>query len=75
MRAISRLLGYHHATISRYLPASAARPEYGPRMAVESKLEPHKPYLRERLLAGVWNGAVLPRELFERGASRTVAPC
>jgi hypothetical protein len=44
-------------------------------MAVESKLEPHKPYLRERLLAGVWNGAVLPRELFERGASRTVAPC
>jgi transposase len=67
IRAISRLLGYHRTTISRYLAAPAPRPEYGPRIAVESKLEPYKPYLRERLLVGVWNGAVLLRELRERG--------
>jgi transposase len=28
---------------------------------------PYKPYLRERLLVGVWNGAVLLQELRERG--------
>ena len=67
IRAISRLLGYHRTTISRYPAGPAARAEYGPRMAPESKLEPHKPYLRERLLVGVWNGAVLLQELRERG--------
>ncbi len=32
-----------------------------------SKLEPYKPYLGERLQAGVWNARVLLRELRERG--------
>lgn len=31
-----------------------------------SKLEPYKPYLDERLKAGVWNAQVLLRELRER---------
>jgi len=31
-----------------------------------SKLEPFKPYLKDRLQAGVWNAQVLLRELRER---------
>jgi transposase len=31
-----------------------------------SKLEPFKPYLKERLQAGVWNAQVLLRDLRER---------
>ena len=42
-------------------------PVYGPRPAVASKLDAFKPYLEERLRAGVWNGRVLLRELRERG--------
>jgi transposase len=38
---------------------------YGPRVAAPSKLEPHKGYLKWRLRAGVWNAAVLLRELRE----------
>ena len=34
-----------------------------------SKLEPFKPYLKERLQAGVWNAQVLLRELRERNYS------
>ena len=67
IRAISRLTGYHRTTITRYLRAPTARPMYGPRVAVEGKLEPFKRYLKERLQAGVWNGSVLLRELRERG--------
>lgn len=42
---------------------------YGPRVAAPSKLEPYKVYLKERLRAGVWNAAVLLRELRERNYS------
>ena len=52
IRAISRLTGYDRKTISRYLLAPTGRPVYGPRPAPESKLEPFKPYLKERLQAG-----------------------
>jgi hypothetical protein len=41
-------------------------PEYGPRAAQPSKLDAFKPYLEERLRAGVWNARVLWRELRER---------
>jgi hypothetical protein len=34
-----------------------------------SNLEPFKPYLKERLKAGVWNAQVLMRELRERNYS------
>ncbi len=40
---------------------------YGPRSPAQSKLEPFKSYLPERLRAGVWNGRVLLRELRGRG--------
>ena len=66
IRAISRLTGYGRKTIRKYLLAPAGRPVYGPRPAAASKLEPFKPYLKERLQAGVWNAQVLLRELRER---------
>src|SRR5580700_10268492 len=51
---------------SIYWRRPAGRPAYGPRPAAVSKLEPFKPYLKERLQAGVWNAQVLLRELRER---------
>lgn len=66
IRAISRLTGHDRKTIGRFLLAPAGRPVYGPRPAPASKLEPFKPYLKERLKAGVWNAQVLLRELRER---------
>jgi len=65
VRAISRLTGYDRKTISRYLLAPAGRPVYGPRATPVSKLGPFKPYLKDRLQAGVWNAQVLLRELRE----------
>lgn len=69
VRAISRLTGYDRKTINRYLAEPSSRPVYGPRVAAPSKLESHKWYLKERLRAGVWNAAVLLRELRERNYS------
>ena len=66
IRAISRLTGYDRRTITRYLLKVTGKPSYGPRPAPVSKLEPFKPYLKERLQAGVWNAQVLLRELGER---------
>lgn len=66
VRAISRLTGYSRGTISKYLLAPTGRPVYGPRPAAVGKLDPFKPYLNERLQAGVWNARVLLRELRER---------
>ncbi len=66
IRAISRLTGYDRKTIGKYL-ISAEIPSYGPRVAVASKLEGFKPYLEERMRAGVWNARVLLRELRQRG--------
>ena len=56
-------------TIRKYLLMPAGRPVYGPRPAPASKLEPFKPYLKERLQAGVWNAQVLLRELRGRNYS------
>ena len=67
VRAIGRLTGYDRKTIRRYLAAPDRRPVYGPRVVAPSRLEPFKVYLQERLQAGVWNAAVLLRELRERG--------
>jgi transposase len=69
IRAISRLTGYDRKTISRYLLAPVSRPVYGPRSAPVSKLESFKPYLNDRLQAGVWNARVLLRELRQRSYS------
>jgi transposase len=61
--AISNLTGYDRKTIRKYLLKATANPVYGPRAAPDSKLEPFKGYLGERLQAGVWNARVLLREL------------
>jgi hypothetical protein len=69
IRAISRLTGYDRKKIGRFLLAPSGKPVYGPRAASPSKLEPFKPYLKERLQAGVWNAQVLFRELRKRNFS------
>jgi transposase len=66
IRAISRLTGLDRKTIRRYLIAPEL-PVYGPRAARASKLDEFKPYLKDRLLAGVWNARVLQWELQQRG--------
>ena len=67
IHAISELTGMDRKTIRKYLLDPTARPAYGPRTAsTTSKLETFKPYLEDRLQAGVWNARVLLRELRER---------
>ena len=67
IRAISRLTGYDRKTISKYLIHPAGVPTYGPRAKQPGKLDRLRPYLQERMQAGVWNARVLLRELRERG--------
>jgi transposase len=66
IRAISELTGWDRKTIRKYMQAAGVTPEYGPRPAQPSKLDAFKPYLEERLRAGVWNARVLLRELREQ---------
>lgn len=63
---IHRLTGFDRKTIRKYLQ-HPERPRYGPRTSRPSKLESYKPYVAERLGAGVWNARVLLRELRARG--------
>ncbi len=70
VRGISRQLGLSRNTVRRYLRDIAQSPDYGPRAARPSKLDPFKPYLRERIEAAkpYWIPAVvLCRELQTRG--------
>jgi len=67
IQAISRLLGFDRKTIRRYLLKPEGTPAYGPRPRLPSKLDTFKPYVEERLKAGVWNAQVLLRELRARG--------
>ena len=69
IQGISKLIGWDRKTIRKYLQQPDALPEYGPRREQASKLDPFKPYLEERLRAGVWNACVLLRELRERNYS------
>lgn len=64
--AISVLTGCDPKTIRKYLD-NPQTPRYGPREKRPSLLDPYKPYLKERLAAGVWNAVVLLRELQARG--------
>lgn len=50
-------------TPRKYLQAPEAAPRYGPRAAQPGKLDPHKPYLEDRLKAGVCNAEVLLGEI------------
>ena len=63
---ISALTGCDPKTIRKYLD-NPQTPHYGPRQPRPSLLDPYRPYLRERMAAGVWNAVVLLRELKERG--------
>jgi transposase len=63
---ISALTGCDPKTIRKYLD-NPHTPRYGPREPRPSLLDPFKPYLKERMAAGVWNAVVLLREIQERG--------
>jgi transposase len=67
IQAISAATGFDRKTIRKYLSRPEAIPSYAPRPPRSGKLESFEAYLRERLSAGVWNGAVLLRELKQRG--------
>jgi len=54
---------FDRKTVRKYLLKLDAIPAYRPRPMVASKLDAFRPYLEERLKAGVWNAAVLLREL------------
>ena len=66
IQAISQLTGWDRKTIRRYLLEPGGVPVYGPHRAQASKVDPFKPYLEERMRAGVRNARVLLRELRER---------
>jgi transposase len=61
--AISELTGYDRKTVRKYLLEPEGVPSYGARAPAPSKLDRHKPYLQDRLAAGVWNAQVLLREI------------
>jgi transposase len=65
--AISEVTGFDRKTVRKYLLEPEAVPAYRPRVASASKLDPHKPFLKERLTAGVWNAQVSLREIRQRG--------
>jgi transposase len=67
IQAISALTGFDRKTIRKYLIRPVGVPEYSERPPQPGKLDPFKPYLEERLKAGVWNARVLLREIRERG--------
>lgn len=67
IQAISSVTGFDRKTVRKYLKDPEAVPRYGPRLRRPSKLDEFKPYLEERMKAGVWNARVLMRELKARG--------
>jgi hypothetical protein len=67
IQAIGSMTGFDRKTVRKYLRGAEGTPVYGPRPRRPSKLDPYKPYLEERLGAGVWNARVLWRELRQRG--------
>lgn len=62
---ISALTGFNRRTVRKYLD-NPQTPHYASRPSAVGLLEPFKPFLKERLAAGVWNAQVLLRELRER---------
>ena len=66
IKAISKLTGWDRKTVRKYLIKPEAPPVYGPRSLRPSKLDVFKPYIEDRLKAGVWNARVLLRELREQ---------
>jgi transposase len=64
---VSAMVGSDRKTVRKYLAEPEARPQYGPRASQPGKLDRYEAYLQERLAAGVWNAAVLLRELRGQG--------
>ena len=81
VQAIGNLTGYDRKTIRKYLLTPVGKPAYKARPVPPGKLEPFKPYLNQRLQAGVWNAQVLLRELRKRSytggytSSASMASC
>jgi transposase len=63
---ISEITTFDRKTIRKYL-LETDTPIYGPRAPRPTMLDPFRPFIRERLAAGVWNGVVLHGELKEKG--------
>ena len=61
---IGTVTGHDRKTVRKYLD-QPWRPLQ--RRRRPSKLDPFRPYIEERLTAGVWNAVVLLRELRQRG--------
>ena len=68
--AISEVTGYDRKTVRKYLLEPEGLPSYGPRVLQPSKLDPHKPYLEDRLTAGVWNARSEERRVGKECRSR-----
>jgi transposase len=75
IQAISSVTGFDRKTVRKYLPKPDEIPAYGPRPEAASKLDGFKPYLEEWLKAGVWNAAVLLRELNQRSTPVVTRSC
>ncbi len=69
IKTISSMTGFDRKTIRKYLLNADKAPRYQARPKTAGKLDSFKPYLEDRLKAGVWNGRVLLRELREQGYS------
>jgi len=63
---IVAITGFDRKTIRKWL-LQGGTPRYGPRPPRPSKPDPCKPYVEQRLGAGVWNAVVLLRELGQQG--------
>jgi len=55
LKAISKLTGYDRKTVRKYLLKPETVPHYGPRLKRPRQFDAHKPYLQNRMKAGVWN--------------------
>lgn len=68
---IGVLTSFNRRTVRKYLSESVGTaepvPVYGPRTVRPTKLDTFKPYVDQRLQQGVWNAAVLLREIKVQG--------
>ncbi len=69
IKDIAGITGFDRKTIRKWR-LQPGPPRYGPRPPRPSKLDPYKPYIDQRLSAGLWNATVLLRELPRAGLPR-----
>ena len=68
VKDVAAELGVHPRTVSRALKRGGSPPGQRP-AARKSKLDRYKPVIDRLLAAGVWNAAVILREIEEQGYS------